>query len=324
MQTTKFDVIVVGSGASGGWAAKRLSEAGIKVALLEAGQAASRQGLHRARPRVRAEVPRQGERPDAADASEAARLLRVPRVELQVVRQRPRGAVHQSGRQAVQLAGPHPSGRRPHQRLGPAELSAQRAGSEGQVVRRVRRGLAAQLQGSGPLLRAGRGLRRHHRPGGKRPGTARQQVPSRDADELRRDAAAHAGEGEAGLDGHHRPRGQHHQADQRPGALPLLRAVRAGVRDALVFQLRVHDGRRRAEVRQHHAHHRRDGLQGPHGPVDRQGDRRDVHRPGDARGEGGQGARGAALRAGAGVDPHPAELGATAAWPTRAACSGTT
>jgi choline dehydrogenase-like flavoprotein len=33
-----FDVIVVGSGASGGWACKRLSEAGLKVALLEAGK----------------------------------------------------------------------------------------------------------------------------------------------------------------------------------------------------------------------------------------------------------------------------------------------
>ena len=28
-----YDVLVVGSGASGGWAAKRLSEAGVKVAL---------------------------------------------------------------------------------------------------------------------------------------------------------------------------------------------------------------------------------------------------------------------------------------------------
>jgi choline dehydrogenase-like flavoprotein len=34
----QYDVIVVGSGASGGWAAKRLCEAGLQVALLEAGR----------------------------------------------------------------------------------------------------------------------------------------------------------------------------------------------------------------------------------------------------------------------------------------------
>jgi choline dehydrogenase-like flavoprotein len=34
-----FDVIVIGSGASGGWAAKRLAEAGVKVGLLDAGRA---------------------------------------------------------------------------------------------------------------------------------------------------------------------------------------------------------------------------------------------------------------------------------------------
>jgi choline dehydrogenase-like flavoprotein len=35
--TPHFDVIVVGSGASGGWAGKRLAEAGVKVAMVEAG-----------------------------------------------------------------------------------------------------------------------------------------------------------------------------------------------------------------------------------------------------------------------------------------------
>ena len=34
----QFDVVVVGSGASGGWACKRLTEAGLKVALVDAGR----------------------------------------------------------------------------------------------------------------------------------------------------------------------------------------------------------------------------------------------------------------------------------------------
>src|SRR5512134_1589797 len=33
-----FDAVVVGSGASGGWVAKELTEAGLRVAVLEAGR----------------------------------------------------------------------------------------------------------------------------------------------------------------------------------------------------------------------------------------------------------------------------------------------
>ncbi|HXE79436.1 MAG TPA: GMC family oxidoreductase [Vicinamibacterales bacterium] len=46
----QFDVIVVGSGASGGWAAKRLAEAGVKVALVEAGRQLSESEYSEHRP----------------------------------------------------------------------------------------------------------------------------------------------------------------------------------------------------------------------------------------------------------------------------------
>jgi choline dehydrogenase-like flavoprotein len=36
--SSAYDLIVVGSGATGGWAAKRAAEAGLRVALVEAGR----------------------------------------------------------------------------------------------------------------------------------------------------------------------------------------------------------------------------------------------------------------------------------------------
>jgi choline dehydrogenase-like flavoprotein len=47
----KFDVVVVGSGASGGWACKRLAEAGLNVALVEAGRPQSFQNFTEHKPR---------------------------------------------------------------------------------------------------------------------------------------------------------------------------------------------------------------------------------------------------------------------------------
>ena len=37
-QTTEFDAIVIGSGITGGWAAKELTEKGLKVLILERGK----------------------------------------------------------------------------------------------------------------------------------------------------------------------------------------------------------------------------------------------------------------------------------------------
>ena len=53
-----YDVLVVGSGASGGWAAKRLAEAGVKVALVDAGRPLRITDLNEHGSRARAALPR--------------------------------------------------------------------------------------------------------------------------------------------------------------------------------------------------------------------------------------------------------------------------
>ncbi len=53
MAETMYDVVVVGSGASGGWACKRLSEAGLKVALVDAGRPQSDKNFNEHEPRFR-------------------------------------------------------------------------------------------------------------------------------------------------------------------------------------------------------------------------------------------------------------------------------
>ena len=157
-----FDVIVVGSGASGGWAAKRLAEAGVKVGLLDAGRALTAADYTEHEPRLQAEVPERGPRGHPPHPARAEGLLRLHGVELRLVPQRPRGAVHHGRGEALLVAGAHEGGGGAHERLGAAELSLLRPRLQGRVLRRLRRGLAARSRRPRALLRHRRGLRRHH------------------------------------------------------------------------------------------------------------------------------------------------------------------
>ena len=175
----EYDAIVVGSGASGGWAAKRMSEAGMRVALVCAGRPLN-DGDYR-------EHVQPYELKYQARANDLIRRTRPVQKDCyacteynsELVLQRHRRAVHHRAGQAVFVAGPHARHRRAHQRLGPPQLPLLAAGSEGLFLRRRRRRLAARLQGPRHVLRAGRGLCRHLRHGREPPRAARQQVPCR-------------------------------------------------------------------------------------------------------------------------------------------------
>ena len=174
-----YDAIVVGSGASGGWAAKRMSEAGMRVALVCAGrplndgdyrehvQPYELKYMARANDLIRRSRPVQKDCYACTEYNESWFCNDIDEP-----------YTTRAG-QAVFVAGPHARHRRAHQRLGPAQLSLLAAGSEGLFLRRPGRRLAARLQGPRQVLRAGRRLCRHLRHGREPPRAARQQVPCR-------------------------------------------------------------------------------------------------------------------------------------------------
>ena len=102
--------------------------------------------------------------------------------------------------------------------------------------------------------------------------------------------------------------GEPHPLAERAGALPLLRPLLLGLRHQLVLQLGVHDGGRRDRERQLHPRAERDGLQGADRRRQEPRDRSALHRPRHARGEGDPRARGGAVRAGARVGADPVQL----------------
>ena len=96
-QKRRYDAIVVGSGITGGWAAKELTEHGLDTLVLEAGRPIdpSKDYVEHV-PDVSSALPRTAATARRSSAISRCRsaLLRLRRVERQVLRERSRESVH--------------------------------------------------------------------------------------------------------------------------------------------------------------------------------------------------------------------------------------
>jgi choline dehydrogenase-like flavoprotein len=93
-----FDVIVVGSGASGGWAAKRLAEAGVKVALVDAGRPLTDAAYSEHMRPFELKYRDRGARADPPDETRAEGVLRLHGIQLRLVRERSGRTLYDPGK----------------------------------------------------------------------------------------------------------------------------------------------------------------------------------------------------------------------------------
>ena len=185
---TTYDAIVVGSGISGGWAAKELTEKGLRVLLLERGkQRRAHQGL---RQRDEGAVGI-----SASRRTHAARWKRLYPVlkrdyplnekNLDLLGDRQGFAVHRG--QALRLVS-RLSRRRTLAHVGTPELSLERLRLRGERQGRHRDRLADSLCGHRAVVRPRREARRHRRLARRHAAASRRPVPAGDAAQLRRGA----------------------------------------------------------------------------------------------------------------------------------------
>ena len=186
--TRTYDAIVVGSGATGGWTAKVMTEAGMDVLMLEAGRAFDPEKDFREHT-----LPHDMElrgRPD-------------PRNELLQRRQRQSYCyactevnadffIDDVDNPYTEAPGTHfnwnpgQRRRRPLDHVGAAVVPDERLRLQGREHGRLRHGLADQLCGHRPLLRPDRALHRRQRPQGGSGDPARRRLPAADGLHLRR------------------------------------------------------------------------------------------------------------------------------------------
>ena len=158
MQSSEYDAIVVGSGISGGWAAKELTEKGLRVLLLERGR-----NIEHIKDYVNAtkapwEYPHRGGRTRAMEELYPVLKRDYPLNEknLDFWVDDEGVAVHRG--QALRLV-PRLPGRRTFAHVGAPELPLQRVRFRGERARRHRHRLAHSLRGSRALVRSRRAAR---------------------------------------------------------------------------------------------------------------------------------------------------------------------
>ena len=183
----EYDAIVVGSGISGGWAAKELCEHGLRTLVLEAGPPIVPDArLRRARPALGAALPRAGATGTrSTGTNRSSELLGLRRVDAKFfVNDRENPYANDADKPFIWIRGRHVGGRslmwgRQVYRWSDLDFEANaREGDRGRLADPLRRHRA--------LVRPRRAVHRRERPGRRAGAAARRAVPPADGDELRR------------------------------------------------------------------------------------------------------------------------------------------
>ena len=254
---TPADVVIVGAGATGGWAAKRLAEAGLSVVVLDAGRPFGPEDFREHTPahalplRARTKAVMARTQPQQA-ASYACTEWNADWFvnDVDEPYTTPAGP-------AVPLGRPHAHRRRPHARVGPPELPLQRHRFPG----RPRATASASTGRSRTPTWRPTTISSSATSASPASTRASRSCPTSSCSRrwVSRASRRTFAQTHRHAHGAHRHAGTHRQpdaVDQRPPGVPHVRAVRARLRDVLVLQRRLHDGDRRREDRPLPHHHR--------------------------------------------------------------------
>ena len=302
-----YDVAVVGSGATGGWAAKVLSEAGLKVVLLEAGRKVSPREFTEHMPAYKLEYRNH--------SPELARTRPIQKAcyacteynydwfvnDLENPYTTPKDKPFTWQRLRI-VGGRSMVWGRQSYRLSDLDLKAASHDGYGDDW-------PVSYRGIDSLLRPRREVRRHQRAGRRAARTARRAISPPHVHDLRRTAAPEPGAGKIRPHPDHRPDRGADAAPQRTRGLPLLRSLRTGLRDRVLLQQSGHHRGRRPEERQLHAPHRRHRQPGGHGSVPQPGPGSHLRPPSPAADLPGAEPGGDTVRPGPGIDPAAVQLG---------------